>query len=98
MQRIPHSRTAALAAEGGVVTKADKNDQLGNHVLLRHDDGMETFYAHLESYLVKPGQRVAKAEKIALVGSTGVSTGPHLHFEVRKEGKPIDPRTMVNFD
>ena len=92
------SGTAVLAAEGGTVATADKNEQLGNYVLLRHDNGMETFYAHLDSYLVKPGQRVAKAEKIALVGSTGVSTGPHLHFEVRQDGKPIDPRTMVNFD
>jgi len=92
------SGTPVLAAEGGVVTKADKNDQLGNFVLLRHDDGTETFYAHMERTLVTAGQEIIRGEKIALVGSTGVSTGPHLHFEVRKDGRPIDPRTTVNFD
>jgi len=90
--------TPVLAAEDGVVTKAEENDQLGNYVLLKHHDGIETFYAHMERNLVTPGRKVKRGEKIALVGSTGVSTGPHLHFEVRKNGKPADPRTMVDFD
>lgn len=63
----------------------------GKTVIVRHDDGTETVYAHADALLVDAGQQVKVGDKLGLVGSTGRSTGPHLHFEVRRGGVPIDP-------
>ncbi len=59
-------------------------------VLIRHEDGLETFFAHLGSIVVDEGQRIEKGAVIATVGSTGKSTGPYLHFEIRKDGEAVE--------
>lgn len=69
----------------------------GHYIIVKHDDGMETRYAHLSMPLVAGGQRVAAHEAIALSGNTGNSTGPHLHFETRFNGTAIDPATIFDF-
>lgn len=70
----------------------------GNYLVVRHLNGLETVYGHLSRRLVKPGQYVKAGECIGLGGSTGRSTGPHLHFEVRYEGNPINPEELFDFD
>ena len=70
----------------------------GNTVVLDHGFGYETLYAHLYKSLVRTGQKVRRSDIIALVGNTGKSTGPHLHYEVRLNGKPVDPRNYYFYD
>ncbi len=84
-----------VALADGVVTFAGKNAGYGNMVELEHVDGYLTRYAHNQSNLVKKGERVAKGDVIATLGSTGRSTGPHVHLEVRLDGAPIDPGFFV---
>jgi murein DD-endopeptidase MepM/ murein hydrolase activator NlpD len=81
-----------LAADDGIVVLvgADTNGY-GNYVVLAHSGGLDTLYGHLSAALVKPGQSVTQGEPIGLEGSTGNSTGPHLHFELRINEKPVDP-------
>ncbi len=69
----------------------------GHYVVVKHDDGLETRYAHLSATLVNPGERVDANMPIALSGNTGNSTGPHLHFETRYGGSAIDPQTVFDF-
>jgi murein DD-endopeptidase MepM/ murein hydrolase activator NlpD len=80
-----------LAARSGVVTITRWVEGYGNMVAIRHKLGVSTVYAHLSAFLVREGQSVAVGQPIGRVGSTGESTGPHLHFEVRVRGAPIDP-------
>ena len=70
----------------------------GNTVILDHGFGYETLYAHLYKSLVRKGQKVRRSDIIALVGNTGKSTGPHLHYEVRLNGRPVDPRNYYFYD
>ena len=70
----------------------------GNLVVVRHSNGLETYYGHLSQRLVSENDLVAAGEPLGLGGSTGRSTGPHLHFEVRYMGKPFDPERVINFD
>lgn len=70
----------------------------GNTVILDHGFGYQTLYAHLFKALVRKGQKVRRSDIIALVGNTGKSTGPHLHYEVRLNGKPVDPRNYYFYD
>lgn len=79
------------AADGGVVEKAGRDGAYGNVVVINHGNGLKTLYAHNSKLLVKPGERVFKGQKIAQSGNTGRTTGPHLHFEVRKNGVPVNP-------
>jgi murein DD-endopeptidase MepM/ murein hydrolase activator NlpD len=87
------SGTPILAARGGHViwTNADLSGPYGNNTLIDHGDGLSTFYAHQSSFNVNPGQRVRSGQVIGYVGTTGYSTGPHLHFEVHINGVPHDP-------
>lgn len=89
--------TPIYAADGGKVSFAGVNGTYGNLVIIDHENGYQTYYAHASKLLVKKGQRVYKGEQIALVGSTGRSTGPHLHFEVRKNGTPVNPLNFVKY-
>ena len=83
--------TPIHAADGGKVTFAGKKGSYGNLVIITHDNGMQTYYGHNSSLLVSAGQRVHKGQVIAKCGSTGRSTGPHCHFEVRLHGKAVNP-------
>lgn len=87
--------TPILAASGGVVRTAAYQGGFGNLIEIDHGDGLLTRYAHAKVLLVKKGDLVARGQLIARVGSTGLSTGPHLHFEVRKHDKPQDPRAYL---
>jgi murein DD-endopeptidase MepM/ murein hydrolase activator NlpD len=86
--------TSVMAAGEGVVVKAGYNGDYGNYILIRHSGGYETAYAHLSKIQVKVGAHVKQRQIIGNVGSTGLSTGPHLHFEVIKNGKHINPLTV----
>ena len=79
------------AAQKGMVIFADRYAGYGNLVVIRHPNGMTTHYGHCSKILVDPGTFVKAGEIIARIGSTGVSTGPHLHFEIRFNGVPTDP-------
>ncbi|MBO8125773.1 MAG: peptidoglycan DD-metalloendopeptidase family protein [Firmicutes bacterium] len=88
--------TRVKAAESGWVKFAGYSSGYGYLVILGHKDGYETRYAHNSKLLVKTGQRVQQGQVIALSGNTGRSTGPHLHFEIRKNGRPLNPLTKLD--
>jgi murein DD-endopeptidase MepM/ murein hydrolase activator NlpD len=79
------------AAEGGAVIFSGWYGGYGNTVIINHGGGITTLYAHTSKLYVNEGQTVQPGDAIAAVGSTGLSTGPHLHFEVRQDGEPVDP-------
>ena len=83
--------TAVFASCGGTVAKAGWGSGYGYVVYINHEDGSQTRYGHLSKVLVKAGQTVKQGERIALSGNTGVSTGPHLHFEILMNGKQVNP-------
>jgi murein DD-endopeptidase MepM/ murein hydrolase activator NlpD len=87
--------TAIHAWKSGIVKFSGWQPDYGRMVVVAHDDGTETAYAHNSTNLVKAGQQVDAHTRIALLGSTGRSTGPHLHFEVRRDGKPVDPEPLL---
>ena len=78
------------AVAGGIVTAADYDVEKGNYVVLDHGGGLETEYQHMKSLLVSAGQSMVQGQVLGYVGSTGNSTGPHLHFEARQDGAPAD--------
>lgn len=80
-----------VAAADGVVTKATFNKAYGNMVVIDHGGGVQTLYAHGSEILVQVGQQVTKGTQVLKVGSTGYSTGPHAHFEIRINGQTVDP-------
>lgn len=84
------------AADGGVVEFAGWSGGYGKLIIINHQNGYKTYYGHLSRFLVSPGQKVAKGQLIAKSGSTGRSTGPHLHFEVRKNGVPQNPLVYLH--
>ena len=79
----------------GMVTMVGKGKNYGNFLKIKHGDGLETRYAHSSKILVKKGDIVEKNQVIALVGNTGRSTGPHLHYEIRLNGRALDPRQYL---
>jgi len=89
-QGTPVSSTA-----DGTVTFTGPQNFLGNVVMITHGHGVVTCYAHLQKILVQPGDKVKRGEKIALLGNTGKSTGPHLHYEVHLNGAPVDPKQYI---
>jgi murein DD-endopeptidase MepM/ murein hydrolase activator NlpD len=84
--------TPIYAAGDGVVEKAARWGGYGNYVKIRHNSSLKTAYAHMHSIKVKAGTRVKQGQIIGTVGTTGRSTGPHLHYEVLMGGKQVDPR------
>ena len=82
---------SVMAADGGTVTKAGWSSGYGNLVVIRHDNGTETYYAHNSSITVSVGQKVYQGQVVAKAGSTGRSTGVHCHFEVRVRGTAVNP-------
>lgn len=89
--------TPVVAASSGTVVYAARMGSYGNLIKIRHKDSYETRYAHLKSFRrgIKRGKRVTKGQTIGYVGTTGRSTGPHLHFELRKKGRAINPAKRV---
>lgn len=87
--------TPIVAAAGGVVSSAELHPAYGRTVELDHGNGLVTRYAHASKLLVAPGDLIRRGQKIAEVGSTGRSTGPHLHFEVLVDGAPQDPAKFL---
>ncbi|MBQ8823105.1 MAG: peptidoglycan DD-metalloendopeptidase family protein [Lachnospiraceae bacterium] len=87
--------TSVYASSGGTVTKAGWGSSYGYVVYINHGNGTETRYAHLSKVLVSKGQKVKQGEIIAKSGNTGRSTGPHLHFEIRIDGTPVNPLKYV---
>ena len=88
--------TPILAAAGGVVSVAEFNPAYGNMVVIDHGNGLQTLYAHASKLEVRPGEIVRKGQQIARVGSTGRSTGAHLHFEVHVNGTPQNPARFLS--
>ena len=84
-----------MAMKAGKVVSAKYNGGYGKVVIVEHENGIRTLYAHCSRLLVKAGDKVSKGQVIALVGSTGNSTGPHLHIEFRKGGKRYDPEWVI---
>jgi murein DD-endopeptidase MepM/ murein hydrolase activator NlpD len=84
-----------LASAGGRVTFAGRRNAYGNTVEIDHGNGLRTRYGHASRVLVRPGDIVLPGQRIALVGSTGRSTGPHLHFEVIRKGVYVEPRQYL---
>lgn len=94
---IRSNDTIYAAFEGKVRLTAFERSGYGNYVIIRHPNGLETVYGHLNRALVKPEQTVKAGQPIALGGSTGRSTGPHLHFETRFMGYAINPEAIFDF-
>ncbi len=99
-----HTGTDFAASTGSTITAADDGVVIhsgwlggyGKLVKIDHRNGYVTYYAHCSSLSVEEGQEVSKGQQVAKVGSTGNSTGPHLHFEVRKDGEPVDPMSYLD--
>lgn len=81
--------------KNGTVVFADPHGGYGNLVVIQHKDGFTSHYGHCDTIKVRPGQKVRGGDIIATVGATGRVTGPHLHLEIRHEGIPIDPETLI---
>jgi len=79
----------------GVVVHAGWQSEYGRMVKIRHEFGIETVYAHLSRIRVRPGQRVSRGDRIGDIGNSGRSTGPHLHYEIREGGKPVNPMKYI---
>lgn len=87
--------TAIYAFKPGLVEFADWKGGYGKTVIINHGEGFSTLYGHASKIVVRKGERVVAGQKIGNIGSTGMSTGPHLHFEVRVNNKPVNPRPYL---
>jgi murein DD-endopeptidase MepM/ murein hydrolase activator NlpD len=91
--------TEIYATGDGIISKVKKSKRgYGNYVKINHGFGYETLYAHMSKYIVKRGQKVKRGEVIGYVGNSGISTAPHLHYEVRKDNKKINPMNFYYND
>ena len=86
---------AILAAADGTVEEAEYSAKKGYYLRIRHGNGLETLYAHCSSLLAEEGDSVSAGEQVAVMGSTGYSTGPHCHFEVLVNGQSVDPLSYL---
>ena len=88
--------TPVFATADGTILKASINGDWGNLIIISHTDGFETWYAHLNGFNINENQDVKKGAIIGYVGSTGKSTGPHLHYEVKQNGKQLNPLDYIS--
>jgi len=93
----PKGTEIYAAADGNVIVAESAPQTHGNYIVLQHEQDFQTFYSHCDTLLVEKGQPVKAGELIARIGNTGRSTGPHLHFEIRKDGKSQDPQDHLDF-
>ena len=84
-----------VATADGTISYAGKKPGFGNFIKIKHGYGIETVYAHAKKLYVKSGEQIKRGQKIASVGSTGYSTGPHVHYEVRVNAVPVDPLYFI---
>lgn len=98
MDIAANSGTAVQCFADGTVLEASRNKVYGNYVLVQHENGIRTFYGHNSKLVVKKGQKVKLGQKISEVGTTGLSTGPHLHFEVRNGNIRLNPKFYVSLN
>lgn len=84
-----------MATADGIVIKVETDRYLGKNVTISHSSGYSTVYCHMSGFAVKPGQKVKRRDVIGYVGQTGKAAGPHVHYEVWKDGKRIDPRNFL---
>ena len=89
------SGTGIRATTAGTVTFAGYKGSYGNLIIVNHGNGVETYYAHCSAIYVSPGQAVDSGTTIGAVGATGNATGPHLHFEIRLGGTPVNPQNYL---
>jgi murein DD-endopeptidase MepM/ murein hydrolase activator NlpD len=89
-------RDRIRASDEGIVAFAGRFRGYGMAVMIAHPGGAVTVYGHLTRSIVRPGRRVRRGQVIGVAGSTGNSTGPHLHFELRVDGRPVDPSGMFD--
>ncbi len=87
--------TSVYAPAEGTVVYADVKPGYGKTIIIDHGYGLETWYAHTSKMNVRTGQKISRGQLIAQIGNTGRSTGPHLHYEVRFHGTPVDPLTYI---
>ncbi len=87
--------TPIYAAEAGTVTSASYSGNAGNLIVINHGNGLQTYYMHTSKMFVSAGQKVSKGQNIGLVGTTGNSTGPHLHFQVMRNGTAVNPMSYL---
>ncbi len=90
-----HTGTPVIAPAAGRITSVGRNGGMGKTIVIDHGYGFVTRYGHLSDYKVKRGQQIKRGDVIGLVGSTGYSTGPHLHYEVIQNGKSVNPRKHI---
>ncbi|HHX38719.1 MAG TPA: M23 family metallopeptidase [Armatimonadetes bacterium] len=94
--RAPMGTPVKASAEGRVIFAGWKNSIYGNMVAIKHPNGLVTRYAHLSKVSVRQGQRVSRGQVVARSGNTGRSTGPHIHFEVLRNGRAINPLSVCS--
>ncbi len=85
-----------VSSADGVIIQASADPMLGKYVKIRHRYGRDTYYAHLSRIAVRPSRSVKQGEIVGYVGNTGLSTGPHLHYEVHMQGRPVDPLPYIS--
>ena len=95
LARAEATGTPIRASGGGTVAQTGSDADLGLFVLIDHPDGYQTMYGHASRIIVTNGDQVSAGQVVALSGSTGRSTAPHLHFEVRRSGRSVDPRSLA---
>lgn len=96
LRSAPRGGDPVFAARGGVVAAIGTRGGYGRMVLMKHDDGSFTRYAHLRSFSVRPGDRLAAGQRLGRVGATGRASGPHLHFEILSpDRRPLDPAPFL---
>lgn len=92
---IAEEGVSVMSPEVGVVTESNFDSQQGNYIVIQHDQIYSTYYSHLKMRIVQVGDKVQKKSTIGQVGNTGLSVGSHLHYEVRKNGQPINPKAFL---